>query len=128
LGGQVQLMFATMPAAMPHVRSGKLRAIAVTSAKRSQAMPELPTIGETLKGYEASTWYGVLLPAHTPRAIVTLLHAQIVKILGAVDTRDRLLAQGFEPVGGTPAEFGAYIKAEIAKWGKVIKAAGIKAE
>ena len=128
LGGQVQLMFATMPAAMPHVRSGRLRAIAVTSVKRSQAMPELPTIGETLKGYDASTWYGVLAPARTPRPIITTLHAEIVKILGVVETRDRLLAQGFEPVGGTPAEFGTYIKAEIAKWAKVIKAAGIKPE
>ncbi len=128
LGGQMQLMFATMPAAMPHVRSGKLRAVAVTSAKRSQAMPELPTIGETLKGYEASTWYGVLAPARTPRPIVTKLHGEIVKILGVAETRDKLLLQGFEPVGGTPAKFGAYIKSEIEKWGKVVKAAGIRAE
>ena len=128
LGGQVQLMFATMPAAMPHVRSGKLRAVAVTSARRSQAMPELPTIGETLKGYEASTWYGVLAPARTPKPIVNTLHGEIVKILGVAETRDKLLLQGFEPVGGTPAEFEAYIKSEIAKWGKVIKAAGIKSE
>jgi tripartite-type tricarboxylate transporter receptor subunit TctC len=128
LGGQVQLMFATMPAAMPHVRSGKLRAVAVTSLRRSQAMPELPTIGETLKGYDASTWYGVLAPAKTPRAIVAALHAEIARVLGIAETRDRLLAQGFEPVGGTPGEFGAYIKAEIAKWGRVIKAAGIKPE
>ena len=128
LGGQVQLMFATMPAAMPHVRSGKVRAIAVTSAKRSQAMPELPTIGETLKGYDASTWYGVLAPAKTPRAIVNQLHAEIVKLLKVAETHDRLLAQGFEPVGGTPAEFAAYIKSEMAKWAKVIKAAGIKPE
>ena len=128
LGGQVQLMFATMPAAMPHVRSGRLRAIAVTCVKRSQAMPEIPTIGETLKGYDASTWYGVLAPARTPRPIITTLHAEIVKILGVAETRERLLTQGFEPVGGTPAEFSAYIKAEIAKWAKVIKAAGIKPE
>ena len=128
LGGQVQLMFATMPAAMPHVRSGKLRAVAVTSAKRSQAMPELPTIGETLTGYEASTWYGVLAPARTPRTVVAALHGEIAKILGVAETKDKLLLQGFEPVGGTPEEFAAYIKSEIAKWGKVIKAAGIKAE
>ena len=128
LGGQVQLMFATMPAAMPHVKSGKLRAIAVTSAKRSQAMPELPTIGETLKGYEASTWYGLLTPAGTPRPVVMALHTEIVKILSVAETKGRLLAQGFEPVGGTPEEFGAYIKSEIAKWARVIKAAGIRAE
>jgi tripartite-type tricarboxylate transporter receptor subunit TctC len=128
LGGQVQLMFATMPAAMPHVKSGKLRAVAVTSAKRSQALPELPTIGETLKGYEASTWYGLLAPAGVSRAVVIALNAQIVKILGVVETKDRLLQQGFEPVGSTPEEFGAYIKSEIAKWAGVIKAAGIRAE
>ncbi len=128
LGGQVQLMFATMPAAMPHVRSNRLRAVAVTSNKRSQAMPELPTIGETLKGYDASTWYGVLVPARTPRPIVMRLHGEIVKILGVIETRDRLLAQGFEPVGSTPAEFATYINSEIVKWGKVIKAAGIKPE
>jgi tripartite-type tricarboxylate transporter receptor subunit TctC len=128
LGGQVQLMFATLPAAMPHVKSGKLRAIAVTSAKRSQALPELPTIGETLKGYEASTWYGLLAPAGVPRAVVIALNAQIVKILGVAETQGRLLAQGFEPVGGAPEEFGAYIKSEIAKWARVIKAAGIRAE
>ncbi len=91
-------------------------------------MPELPTIGETLQGYEASTWYGVLAPARTPVAIVTALYAEIVKILGVAETRDRLMLQGFEPVGSTPQEFAAYIKSEIAKWGKVIKAAGIKAE
>ena len=128
LGGQVQLMFATMPAAMPHVRSGRLRAVAVTSAKRSPAMPDLPTIGEALKGYEASTWYGLLAPARTQRPFVAALHAEIVKILGVADTQEKLLAQGFEPVGGTPEEFAAYIKSEIAKWGNVIRAAGIKAE
>jgi len=117
-----------MPAAMPHVKAGKLRPVAVTSAKRSQAMPELPTIGETVKGYEAATWYGVLAPARTPKFIVARLHDEIVNILGVAETKDRLLAQGFEPVGSTPEEFGAYIKSEIAKWGKVIKAAGIRAE
>jgi tripartite-type tricarboxylate transporter receptor subunit TctC len=128
LSGQMQIMFATMPAAMPHVKAGKVRPVAVTSAKRSQAMPELPTIGETVKDYEASTWYGVLAPAHTATSIVARLHDGIVKVLAAPDMQSRLLAQGFEPVGGTPAEFGAYIKSEIAKWGKVIRVAGIKAE
>ena len=129
LSGQIPVMFATMPAAMPHVKSGKLRPVAVTSAKRSQTLPELPTIAETgIKGYEASTWYGILAPAKTPRAVVKRLHDDSVAALAAGETRDRLLAQGFEPVGGTPEEFGVYIKAEIAKWGKVIKAAGIKAE
>lgn len=129
LSGQMQLMMTTMPAAMPHVKSGKVRAIAVTSARRSPSLPELPTVAEAgVKGYEVSTWYGVLAPARTPKGIVTRLHGEIVKILAAAETRDKLLAQGFEPVGSTPDEFGVYIQSEIAKWGKVIKAAGIKAE
>jgi tripartite-type tricarboxylate transporter receptor subunit TctC len=110
IAGEVQIMFATMPAAMPHVKSGKVKPVAVTTAKRSQAMPELPTIAESgVKGYEASTWYGLLAPARTPPVIVTRLHADTVKIL-AGPTRQRLEAQGFEPEGGTPAEFAAYIK------------------
>jgi tripartite-type tricarboxylate transporter receptor subunit TctC len=128
IAGEVQIMFATMPAAMPHVKSGKVKPVAVTTAKRSQAMPELPTIADSgVKGYEASTWYGLLAPARTPPAIITRLHADTVKIL-AGPTRQRLEVQGFEPEGGTPAEFAAYIKSEIVKWAKVIKDAGIPAE
>ncbi len=128
IAGEVQIMFATMPAAMPHVKSGKVKPVAVTTAKRSQAMPDLPTIAESgVKGYEASTWYGLLAPARTPQAIVTRLHGNTVKIL-AGPTRQRLEVQGFEPEGGSPAEFTAYIKSEIIKWAKVIKDAGIPAE
>jgi len=128
LSGQVQIMFATLPAAMPHVKSGKLRPVAVTTSRRSQALPELPTIAESgVSGYEATTWYGLLAPAGTPKAIVGRLHAEIVKIL-ATDTRQFLMAQGFEPAGTAPAEFAGYIKSEIAKWGKVIRDAGIKPE
>jgi tripartite-type tricarboxylate transporter receptor subunit TctC len=128
ISGEVQIMFATMPAAMPHVKSGKARPIAVTTAKRSQAMPELPTIAEAgVTGYEASTWYGLLAPAKTPKPIIDRLHAETVKIL-AGPARQRLEVQGFEPIGGTPAEFSAYIKSEIVKWAKVIKDANIPAE
>ena len=128
MANEVQVTYAVVPAAMPHVKSGKVKPVAVTTAKRSQAMPELPTIAESgVKGYEASTWYGLLAPARTPPAIVTRLHADTVKIL-AGPTRQRLEAQGFEPEGGTPAEFAAYIKTEIVKWAKVIKDAGITAE
>jgi tripartite-type tricarboxylate transporter receptor subunit TctC len=128
ISGEVQIMFATMPAAMPHVKSGKARAVAVTTTKRSLAMPELPTIAEAgVTGYEASTWYGLLAPAKTPKSIVDRLHAETVKIL-AGPARQRLEVQGFEPVGGTPAEFSAYIKSEIVKWAKVIKDANIPAE
>jgi len=129
LSGQVQLYFATMPAAMPHVKSGRLAPVAVTSAKRSHALPELPTVAESgVPGYEASTWYGVLAPAHTPQAVVTRLHGEIVKTLADAALREKLADQGFEPVGNSPEEFGAYIKSEIAKWSKVIRDAGIRPE
>ena len=128
ISGQVQIMFATMPAAMPHVKSGKVRPIAVTTAKRSLAMPDLPTIAESgVQGYEAATWYGLLAPARTPKPVIDRLHGETVKIL-AGPTRQRMEAQGFEPDGGTPAAFAAYIKSEIAKWAKVIQEAGIPAE
>jgi len=129
LSGQVQLYFATMPAAMPHVKAGKLAAVAVTSARRSQALPDLPTIAESgVPGYEASTWYGVLAPARTPSAVVARLHGDIVKILADAALHARLADQGFDPVGSSPEEFGAYIKTEILKWGKVIRDAGIRPE
>jgi len=129
LSAQVQLYFATMPAAMPHVKSGKLVPIAVTSSRRSRAMPELPTIAESgVAGYEASTWYGLLAPAHTPGATVARLNEGILKILGDAALREKLADQGFEPVGDSPEEFAAYIKSEIAKWGKVIRDARIQAE
>jgi tripartite-type tricarboxylate transporter receptor subunit TctC len=128
ISGQVQIMFATMPAAMPHVKSGKVRPVAVTTARRSSAMPELPTIAEAgVAGYEAATWYGLLAPAGTPRAVVGRLHGEVVKILGG-ETRERLGALGFEPAGTTPGEFAAYIKSEIVKWAKVIKDANIRPE
>jgi tripartite-type tricarboxylate transporter receptor subunit TctC len=129
LSGQVQLYFATMPAAMPHVKSGKLVPVAVTSARRSRAMPDAPTIAESgVAGYEASTWYGLLAPARTPAAAVARLNEGIVKILGDAALREKLADQGFEPVGDSPEEFAAYIKSEIAKWSKVIRDAGIRPE
>jgi len=128
ISGQVQIMFATLPAAMPHVKSGKVRPVAVTTVKRSQAMPDLPTIAESgVKGYEAATWYGLLAPARTPKPVIDRLHGETVQIL-AGPVRQRLEAQGFELDGGTPAAFAAYIKSEITKWAKVIKQAGIPAE
>jgi tripartite-type tricarboxylate transporter receptor subunit TctC len=129
LSGQVQLYFATMPAAMPHVKSGKLVPIAVTSARRSPALPDAPTIAESgVPGYEAATWYGLLAPAHTPATAVARLHENIVKILGDAALRQKLVDQGFDPVGDSPEEFAAYIKSEIAKWGKVIRDADIRPE
>jgi len=129
LGGQVQIMFSTMPPALPHVRDGKLRALAVTSAKRSPAMPELPTVDEAaLPGFEANTWHGVVLPAGAQAAIVARLNREIVAILHMPDVVERLSNQGAEPVGSTPEEFAAYIKSETVKWAKVVRDSGAKAE
>jgi tripartite-type tricarboxylate transporter receptor subunit TctC len=129
LGGQVQLMFSTMPPALPHVKDGKLRALAVTSAKRSPATPELPTVGEiALPGFEANTWHGVVAPAGTPAAIVARLNREIVAILHLPEVVERLSAQGAEPVGSTPEEFAAYIRSETVKWAKVVRESGAKAE
>ena len=126
LAGQCQVNFAAMSTAIPHVRAGKVRAIAVSSAKRSITAPEYPTIAEAgVPGYEHSSWVGLLAPAKTPRAIVSRLSAEAIKAAEAPDTKPYLLKSGMEPVGGTPAEFAALIKTEIAKWHKVVKAAGI---
>ena len=129
LSGQVQIMFSTMPPALPHVKDGRLRALAVASLKRSPAMPELPTLDEAgLPGFEANTWHGVMVPAGTPGAIISTLHREIVAILHRPDVIERLSSQGAEPVGGTPEEFAAYIKSETIKWAKVVRESGAKAE
>ena len=129
LGGQVQLMFSTMPPALPHVKDGKLRALAVTSAKRSPAAPDLPTLDEiALPGFEANTWHGVVVPAGTPATIVARLNREIVAILHLPDVVERLSGQGAEAVGSTPEEFAAYIRAETVKWARVVRESGAKAE
>jgi len=129
LGGQVQIMFSTMPPALPHVKDGKLRALAVTSLKRSPAMPELPTVDEAaLPGFEANTWHGVLVPAGTPVPIIARLNREIVAILHLPDVVERLSGQGAEAQGSTPEEFAAYIKSETLKWAKVVRESGAKAE
>jgi tripartite-type tricarboxylate transporter receptor subunit TctC len=127
LAGQCQVNFAAMSTAIPHVRSGKVRAIAVSSGKRSVTAPEFPTIAEAgVPGYEHSSWVGLLAPAKTPRPVVARLTTEAVKAAEAPDTKPYLLKSGMEPVGSTSAEFAAVIKTEIAKWHKVVKAAGIK--
>jgi len=129
LAGNVQLMFASMPSAITHVRAGRLRALAVTGAKRSAAVPELPTVAETgLADFETSAWQGIFAPAATPRAIVTRLNSEVVRAVSLPDLRDRLTAEGAEPVANTPEEFAAYLKRELPKWAKVVKAAGIRAD
>jgi tripartite-type tricarboxylate transporter receptor subunit TctC len=129
VGGQVNLIFATTASAIPHLKSGRIKGIAVTTAKRSALLPELPTISESgLAGFDANNWYGLVVPAKTPRAIIDQLNAEVTKILAMPDVKTTLFNQGLDPAPGTPEQFGAYIKAERAKWAKVIKASGAKAE
>ena len=127
--GQVQTLFGSMLAAVPHVRSGKIHAIAVTGPQRSMAVPQVPTFAESgLPNYDASTWNGILVPTGTPRAIIERLHAELAKILRTPNVLDRLSGDGPIGVGNTPEEFVAYIKAEHAKWGKVVREANIRVE
>ena len=127
ISGQVQMMSGDLSTLLPHVKSGRMRAIAVTSAKRSSLVPELPTIAESgVPGYEASGWFGVLVPAATPQPVIERLNATIVKGLSASDARERLGALGGEVAPGTPEEYGALIRRDRAKWGKLIRAIGLK--
>jgi tripartite-type tricarboxylate transporter receptor subunit TctC len=127
LSGEVSLQFSTPPSTMQYIRNGKVRALGVTSLKRLAVMPEVPTIAESgLPGFEATQWFGLLAPAATPRAIIERLHQETVRAVRLQDTRDRFAVEGLDAVGSSPEEFGTYIASELAKWGKVVKAAGIK--
>jgi tripartite-type tricarboxylate transporter receptor subunit TctC len=129
VGGQVQLMFDNLPSSLAQIKAGKLRAIAVTSAQRAPALPDVPTIAESgLPGFEATSWFGVLVPAGTPPAIVTRLNAEIDKWLHSPEAKEKLLGQGAVAAGGTPEQFGAYIRSETEKWAKVIKTSGAKVD
>jgi len=129
IAGQTQLMFATSLSVTPHIKSNRVRALAVTTGKRSRLNPELPTIAEAgVPGFEATTWHGVFVPAGTPAAIVDKLNSEINRMLQLADVRDRLHALGAEIVGGTPREFSDHIQREIPKWAKVIKETGARAE
>lgn len=129
VGGQIQFMCENIPGTLPFAKAGRLRALAITDTKRSPLLPELPTLDESgLKGYEIVGWNGLFVPAGTPPAIVNKLHAAVVKALALPDVRERLTTMGADGVGNTPQQFTAFIKAEIAKWAKVVKDAGIKVE
>jgi tripartite-type tricarboxylate transporter receptor subunit TctC len=129
MGGQVDLMFSNITAAINEVQTGKLRGLAVTGPKRSLAAPNLPTIAEAgLPGYEITSWFGVLAPAATPPEVVARLNKELVRVVQLADVRERLGTQGSEALGTSPQEFGKHIQSEIARWSKVIKAAGIKPE
>lgn len=127
IAGQVQFMFPTVLAVAPHMTTGRLRSLAVTSARRSSALPDIPTIAESgVPGFEAVSWNGVMTPAGVPAGIISRLHKDIVQVLQSADVRDKLAADGAEPVGSTPEEFTRMIRQELDKWAKVIKAANIK--
>jgi tripartite-type tricarboxylate transporter receptor subunit TctC len=129
LGGQINMMFATMPTVLPHVKSGKLKSLAVIGARRSTALPELPTLAEAaLPGFEVNNWIALFAPAGTPREIVARLNAEVLKIMQSPEIQQRLPADGARFLPTTPEEFGAFVKSEIAKWAPVLKAAGVKAD
>ena len=129
IAGQVSMMFANTLSVLPYVNSGRLRALAISSAKRSAAAPALPTIAETgMPGFEASTWFGMLAPTGTPKDIVVRLNSEIRKIVQTKNVHAALIAQGADPIGSTAEEFRARIRADIEKWARTIKAAGVRAE
>ena len=129
LGGQVQVMFDNVPNVLPHVKAGKLRALAVSGATRTPLAPDVPTVAEAgVPGYELTVWFGLVAPAGTPREVVQKLNAESLRILAMPDVRERFLAQGVEPRGSTPEQFAEHIRSQMAKWSKVVRDAGVKAE
>ena len=132
MAGNVDVMFDNLPSAMPHIKSGRLKALAVTSAQRSGALPDVPTVeeagGPLLKGYDASSWFGLLAPAGTPADVVNRLQQETAKALASAAMKERLLAQGAIPSGNTPAEFARFIATETAKWARVVKVSGAKVD
>lgn len=128
IGGQLELTITGVPVAMPHIATNRLRALAVTGTKRSAAAPEVPTIGETVAGYELNNWFGVVAPGATPKAVITRLHESVVRVLQLADVKQRLLAQGDEPAGTSPEQFGEVIRQEIAKYTKLVKQIGARVD
>jgi tripartite-type tricarboxylate transporter receptor subunit TctC len=129
VGGQIQMLFSTILQAQSQLKGGRVRALAVTTAKRSAGAPDLPTMQEAgVAGYEVAGWYGMVAPLKTPAAIITRINTEAVKALRGPDIRDKLAADGSEPVGSTPEAFGRHIKSEVAKWNKLVKDAGIRTE
>ena len=126
LSGQIQLLLAAMPAVMAHVKTSRLRAIAITSAKRSSAAPDIPTVGETVPGYEAALWFAVLGPKGLPKDIVVRWNREIDRIVQLPEVKERMAHDGTEPIGGSPEHFREVLKRDVAKWQKVVRSAGIK--
>ena len=129
IGGQVQVMFDNLPSALPQIRGGKLRALAVTSRERANALPDVPTVAESgLPGFEASSWFGLLAPTGTPREVVVRVNAEIARWLASSDAKDKLASQGAIAAGGSPEDFASHITAETAKWQKVVRESGAKVD
>ncbi|NDD02588.1 MAG: tripartite tricarboxylate transporter substrate binding protein [Betaproteobacteria bacterium] len=128
LGGSIQLVFDNMPSALPMAKEGKIRAIAQTTAKRSPAAPDVPTVAESLPGFEATTWFAMFAPANTPKPIIDKLNAEVVRVFKLPEVAERLKTLGLDPVLSTPDELGKYQASEIVKWTKVVKESGAKAE
>lgn len=129
VAGHVPMYFSVLPTAMPHLVSGRVRALGVTGVRRSTALPGVPTVAESgVPGFEVTSWYGLLAPAGTPRAVINEVHQRLLAIVNVADVRERVKDLGADPVGSSPAEFGAYIVREMDKWRRVVAAAGIKAE
>jgi tripartite-type tricarboxylate transporter receptor subunit TctC len=128
IAGQVQLSFVTYTAAGPHIKTGRLRALGVTTAKRSPTLPDLPAISETVAGYDSAVWYGFAAPAGTPAEIVNKLNAEVLRVLAAPDFRSRITLEAVAPIGTSPDEFGSFMKSEIVRWAKVVRDSGAKVD
>ncbi len=128
LGGQVQLLFSDLPPFEPYIKTGRLRALGVTTAKRSPLLPDIPSISESVPGYDLAGWYGVLAPAGTPADIVNRLHGEIQKIMSSKEMRERYTSLAIEPASSTPEQFGSYVKSELTKWGDIIRRAGVRVQ
>jgi tripartite-type tricarboxylate transporter receptor subunit TctC len=128
LSGNITFMFANSLSVLPHVQTNRLRALGVSSAKRQQSTPNLPTVAESYPGFESGTWFALLAPAGTSKDIVARINSTVAKVVQMPDVREKIVAQGGEPLSGNPQQVGAYIRSEVAKWGKVVKASGAKVE
>jgi tripartite-type tricarboxylate transporter receptor subunit TctC len=128
VGGKVDMLFTGAPVTMSHIKAGRLKVLAVTDSQRSAALPDTPTMGESVPGYEFNNWYGIMAPAATPRPIIDLLNAEVHRILALPDVRERFVGLGADPTPSTPEKFAAVMKSDAEKWGRVIKQAGVRAE
>jgi tripartite-type tricarboxylate transporter receptor subunit TctC len=128
VSAKVDMLFTGAPVTMPHIKAGRLKVLAVTDSQRSAALPDTPTMGESVPGYEFNNWYGIMAPAGTPRPLIDLLNAEVLRILSLPDVRERFSGLGADPTPSTPEKFGAVLKADAEKWGRIIRQAGVRAD